>query len=237
MSHRLLLSKLLLAPVLLAQGWHVRKHIVKLPEAAGPREGVTGEGEPLTLLVLGDSAAAGVGVEDQQNALTGNLVSLLAKNFQVRWRLFAKSGETTASTLALMQQADLETVDVVITSLGVNDVTSGNSRHGFRQDTQALIAWLREHLGAQHILLSGLPPMGAFPALPHPLRWYLGRHSIMLDNTLAHIADLQGCDYLKMDVEHDPRYIAADGFHPGAPLYAEWASRAYQRILHHRNGR
>ena len=52
------LLQLLLAPWLIWQGRKVRKNTLRLPEAAGPREGQQGSGTSLRLLVLGDSAAA-----------------------------------------------------------------------------------------------------------------------------------------------------------------------------------
>ena len=55
-------------PLLLLQAIWVRLRTIKLPEAQGQRTGVCGQGEPLTLLVLGDSAAAGVGTNLQENA-------------------------------------------------------------------------------------------------------------------------------------------------------------------------
>jgi hypothetical protein len=65
--------KLLLAPLLIWQGLHVRKHALVLPEPAGPRSGTLGSGAPLRLLILGDSSAAGVGVAHQSEALSGQL--------------------------------------------------------------------------------------------------------------------------------------------------------------------
>ena len=55
------LSTLALLPVLFVQGTKVRKNTPRLLEASGDREGTVGKGRPLSLLILGDSAAAGVG--------------------------------------------------------------------------------------------------------------------------------------------------------------------------------
>ena len=72
----LILGKLLLGPLLLAQARRLRKTALRLPEAAGPRSGVEFPAlraalvaEPLRLLVVGDSSAAGVGVDHQEQAL------------------------------------------------------------------------------------------------------------------------------------------------------------------------
>ena len=52
-----------LAPLLVAQALRTRRVTPRLPEAAGERSGTQGEGPRLRLLVLGDSAAAGVGAQ------------------------------------------------------------------------------------------------------------------------------------------------------------------------------
>ena len=66
MTHWLL--TLLLGPLLLYQGFRVRRNILLLPEPPGERTGTAGDGPPLRLLVTGDSAAAGVGAAHQQSA-------------------------------------------------------------------------------------------------------------------------------------------------------------------------
>ena len=76
--------KLALGPLLIWQGRQVRSVAMKLPEAAGPRQGVAGEGAPqLRLLGVGDSSAAGVGVADQQQALAAPLAAALIKHLRV----------------------------------------------------------------------------------------------------------------------------------------------------------
>jgi lysophospholipase L1-like esterase len=101
-----------------------KRRVPKLLEPPGLRSGVAGDGPKLRLLIIGDSAAAGVGVSHQDKALSGQLVSQLAEHFRVTWRLEAISGATTTSTLASLPQLDDRKYDVVVTSLGVNDVTS-----------------------------------------------------------------------------------------------------------------
>lgn len=96
MLHQLL--TLTLGPLLLLQGRRVRKTIPLLPEPPGERCGVQGRGPLLRLLLLGDSAAAGVGAGHQDAALVGNLVRELSESFGVDWVLQAQTGATTRST-------------------------------------------------------------------------------------------------------------------------------------------
>ena len=72
------LPALALSPLLLAQGVYVRRVTPRLPEAPGSRSGVAGGGPSLKLLILGDSAAAGVGAASQDEALAGQLAVALA---------------------------------------------------------------------------------------------------------------------------------------------------------------
>ena len=220
-----------LLPLLALQARHVRRVTPRLPEPEGEREGHRGEGTPLRLLILGDSAAAGVGASHQDEALLGRLVAALAYVPALEWRLIARSGDTTDDTLrALREQPDLR-CDIVVTSLGVNDVTKLRSAAVFVSLQQQLIEHLRTGCGARRILVSGLPPMHAFPALPQPLRAFIGRHARRLDAALAAwLATQPDCEHLPFGELPAADMMATDGFHPGPPIYAEWAERVGQRI-------
>ena len=68
------LTTALLFPVLLYQGKRTRRVTPRLPEATGDCAGQYGEGEPVfRLLVLGESTAAGVGVESHAQGLASQL--------------------------------------------------------------------------------------------------------------------------------------------------------------------
>ena len=99
MSLRHALATGALAPVLLAQGRRLRRTVPSLPEPAGARSGASGSGPLLRLLVAGDSAAAGVGAQTQDDALTGRIVAGLAPSFHVRWKLLAFTGAMTVDML------------------------------------------------------------------------------------------------------------------------------------------
>lgn len=233
MSLRHAIATVALGPVLLAQGRRVRRTVPVLPEAAGPREGEAGSGLPLRLLILGDSAAAGVGARTQDEALSGQIAVSLAPSFRVSWKLLAFTGATTADMLKRLGAEPAEQFDVVVTSLGVNDVTGRVSLAAWRRAQQELIAVLQARFGARHILLSGLPPMHRFPALPQPLRWYVGSRARDFDRALARVAaGHPGCEFLALGHEMmDASAMAGDGFHPGPPIYTHWAREAARRIV------
>ena len=224
MTH--LFATIALGPLLLLQGRYVRRVTPKLPEPPGARQGECGEGPLLRLLILGDSAAAGVGAAHQDDALSGQLVLALSRYFRVCWVLQAQTGITTAETLQQLQAGPEGVFDVVVTSLGVNDVTSGRSPKRWIAEQARLVAVLRRDFGAPRILMSALPPMHLFPALPQPLRAYLGaqarRYNVALQ---AFAATTEGCTWVSLDLSADPAHMAQDGFHPGPSVYAAWAAR------------
>jgi lysophospholipase L1-like esterase len=230
------LATIVLGPVLLAQGRHVRRTVRLLPEPEGLREGDSGSGPLLRLLIAGDSAAAGVGAPTQDDALSGHLVSSLAGCLRVQWKLFAYTGATTADLIRHLQQAPAAEFDVVVTSLGVNDVTGRRSLDDWRRQQGQLVALLREKFAARHILLSGLPPMHRFPALPQPLRWYVGSRARDFDRALARFAEGRaGCEFVELDYAMmDLAAMAADGFHPGPAVYRRWAQELARRIIERR---
>lgn len=222
-------TRVLLAPVLLAQAVAVRRRALQLPEAAGPRSGVAGEGPDLRLLIAGDSSAAGVGVDDQRDALAGQLVAALADGFRVHWQLEARTGVTTAQTLSHLSRLSAGPFDVAVTALGVNDVTRLRGATRFRAEQAALASLLRDRFGVRAHWRSGLPPMHLFPLLPRPLRDVLGAQARTLDAVLAEGG--AGVHHLPFDESRlQPGMMARDGFHPGAAVYALWAGELAGRI-------
>jgi lysophospholipase L1-like esterase len=236
MNASLVAAKLALGPVLLPQARWLKRTALRLPEAEGPRFGVEGEGAScLRLLVVGDSSAAGVGVADQAQALAMPLAALLAKRLggSVSWQLAAQTGINTAQARDWIARLPLNPADVVVTALGVNDVSSQVSAARFVTETASLWSDLRKHTGARWAVMSGLPPMHMLSAVPNPLRWYLGRYASWLDIAVREWCEAQRLGYLALQWASDPACLAEDGFHPGPALYPQWAERLADLVVAH----
>lgn len=231
-----LLVTLTLGPWLLLQGRRVRRETPIFPEPPGPRSGrveppsrlnpSTVDSAVLRVLITGDSAAAGVGASHQRDALAGQLPPRLAQAFSrpIEWSLAARTGLTVDGLCDLLaQQGSSSSYDVVLVSIGVNEVTAGTGINAWRSSLSALHQLLTQRLGARCVLYSGIPPMHRFPALPQPLRWFLGRRARRLDQVLAQwVTVVPGAYWVQLpDLPDDA--IAADGFHPGVQAYRAWA--------------
>lgn len=230
------LVKVLLGPLLLLQARRVRRRMPRLPEPEGARSGRTGHGPPLRLLLAGDSAAAGVGAATQETALAGRLVGRLAGQRSVQWRLSARTGLTTEQIAArLADEADAH-FDVAVLSIGVNDVTGRVDPAQWLVALEQLVRVLRGQCGVRRIVFAPLPPMHHFPALPQPLRWFLGSRAKAFNRQLAaFVARQPDCSLVALDFGFDRSWMASDGFHPGPRAYAFWAEAAAREILNWAN--
>ncbi|WP_336041164.1 SGNH/GDSL hydrolase family protein [Acinetobacter dispersus] len=223
------LSTFALLPVLLVQGMKVRNNTPRLLEASGDRNGIVGQDQPLSLLILGDSAAAGVGVETQQQALSGAIISELQHEYQLQWKLHAKTGDTTQQVFQAVQQLDQQCYDVVITSIGVNDVTKLTSAKSWLKQQKQLFSYIQSHFQPKLIIVSGVPPMQHFPALPNPLAWLFGKYAEQMNQALQQwLAPQSQFRFIQYDIEAFQAMdlpMASDGFHPSKEIYAIWGQQ------------
>lgn len=227
-------ARVVLMPILLAQATYLRWTVLKLPEPEGARAGTVGTGPALRLLILGDSSAVGVGVTLQDEALLGQVTQRLAKVATVEFKLVAKIGARTGDVLEWLDDLPVERYDVVVTGLGVNDVTKAVTLRRWLTQQAALMDRLTQDFGAKHVIVSGLPPMRDFPVLPQPLRWVLGRQAERFDRALnGLVAARADSSAITIDLRLDRGNMSPDGFHPGPVVYAAWAKEVAALIVAH----
>lgn len=228
------LASIALLPLLVLQGQRVKRNTLRLAEPEGARQGCIGQGRPLSILIVGDSAAAGVGVEQQDQALLGQLLACLQDHYQVTYQLHAKTGRTTAQLIRAVQALSIQKVDVVITSVGVNDVTRLMPVSLWMQQQKRLYAVIQNKFNPQLILAASVPPMHLFPALPQPMAWLLGEYAKQMNQQLqAYVHSQSQMLYLDYDLEQYQAMnltMAKDGFHPSQEIYAFWARAMAEKI-------
>lgn len=223
------ITTLTLLPIIAIQGIKVRKKMPHLPEASGERDGVIGSGKPLSLLILGDSAAAGVGVETQQDALSGAIITELGNEFTLTWKLQAQTGNTTQQVIQAAKQISDQQYDIVITSIGVNDVTKFTSARSWLKQQKQLFADIQNRFKPKLIIVSGVPPMQHFPALPNPLAWLFGKYAAQMNQVLQQwLMPQDKFKFIQYDIKEFQALdlpMASDGFHPSKEIYAIWGQQ------------
>ena len=257
-----------LAPVYLYQGHKIKRDTVRLPEPNGERHGQVQLDNPagnlpntlkdnrqqtLNLMIVGDSAAAGVGSETQQEALVGNLIPLLTQQPIIQttfntlnWSLQATTGHTSFDILRRLYvlPAPSQPIDVMILSVGVNDTTSNVSAGQWQQQIENIITIVQRKFGVRELIFLSLPPMAQMPAIPAPLNNFVGAKASVLDNTLQQVCaahdgvTYMATDFARMIDEHsngtpiDIRVMfASDGFHPSSLMYGYWAQQLVELIV------
>lgn len=121
--------------------------------------------------------------------------------------------------------------DLAVLAVGVNDVTGQVPIRRWLQRMELLARRLEQVHGARLLVVSGLPPMHLFPALPQPLRWYLGACAKRYDRALRRWAGRRPRTiFVPLPAMSDPAMMAVDGFHPGPPAYRLWAQALASEI-------
>lgn len=226
-----LAARVILFPVLVFQCVQTRRSALRLADPSGRIDGISGQGPVLHLLIVGDSSAMGVGTSHQEEALLGHIRKRLSQTNTVNWSVDAKTGATTADTIARLQDRQQQKFDVISVSLGVNDITTVVPLSVWRRRFTTLLDLLEVKFGADIICVSGIPQMQHFPLLPQPLRWVVGAQANRFDRALRKLlVNRARCLYIEMNFEPDVSLMSSDGFHPGPKIYAQWGRKIYCKI-------
>ena len=221
---------LALSPLLLIQARTMRRSIPILPDAAQPWTGSLEATDPVRLLVLGDSTAAGVGAHTQDDALPGNIARELHTHWGrgSTWNAIGENGATSQDIVQrYLTSATVAEYDLIFLSIGANDALHIRSRGAFRRDVRVILRRLRARNPHAFILVSSLPAFFRFEALPNPLRWVLYLHSSSLEAAARRV--VKGEPGVMMSPPPPPYtagFFATDQFHPSASGYHDWAEFA-----------
>jgi lysophospholipase L1-like esterase len=183
------------------------------------------EGEPIELLLLGDSLAAGLGAAKRKETLGGRLAKGLGRRMHraVRLRTLAivgsESPDLDAQLDALPRQARIHVAVIVV---GGNDVTHRLPVSVSATHLHATIGRLRER-GAE-VVVGTCPDLGALRAVPQPLRRLASSMSRRLAASQAETARQAGAEPVDLRRAVGPLFFdepeamfSMDRFHP-SPL-------------------
>src|SRR5262249_21426315 len=145
---------------------------------------VGGDGAPVRIVWLGDSTAVGVGASSPDNALPRQVAAGLGRPVELTGlatrgaRLADGVNDRGPKLRALPPERQ---PDIVLVSVGSNDVTHLTSQNTFRSQYLGLLD--RLPTSADKILL-GVPDLGSAPRFAQPLRWIAGVRGGTLDSVV-----------------------------------------------------
>ena len=185
------------------------------------------EGEPLVLVVLGDSSVAGVGADSVKDTLTYGVAKALSDHYRVVLHALGVSGSKLCHVVGeqLPQVAGLD-ADVVLVCVGTNDVTHGTTVREARRQLRLLADGLATVAPGAVVLVSGLPPAETALAFRRPLRDLLGVRASVF--TRIYRAELRRFGIPVFDIAREARnafrgkkeMFSSDLFHPSSAGYA-----------------
>ncbi|MGH8868812.1 MAG: SGNH/GDSL hydrolase family protein [Actinomycetes bacterium] len=190
-----------------------------------------GDGAPLSLAMLGDSSAAGLGVDDPHRTPGVRLAAGLgeATGRPVRLTSVAVVGARSDDLDAQVTRALVARPDVAVVMIGANDVT-----HRVRPSTSVRYldhAVRRLRAAGAQVVVGTCPDLGTVEPIAQPLRLVARRWSRQLAaaQTIA-VVEAGGRsvslgDVLGPEFAAEPRLMfGPDRFHPSADGYASCAA-------------
>ncbi len=197
------------------------------------------QGRPLTLLMLGDSIAAGLGAGRPRTTLGVRLAKHLgtASGRAVRLVPGAQVGaESSWLRPQITASVGEEAPDVAVIVVGGNDVTHRVPLGESVADLTEAICWLRSR--GTSVVVGTCPDLGALAAVPQPLRSLAGQASRRLafaqrDATIRNggyavsLSSVVGADF----VAEPDEMFALDRFHPSDRGYRAIAAALLPSVL------
>lgn len=182
------------------------------------------DGPPLTLVVLGDSAAAGFGITDPALAYPHQLALRVAerRGAPVEVHCLAVRGYRTIHVLErqVPHLAELAP-DVVVVGAGVNDVLGRRTTSQVEHDTTALIEGIRQAAPDAGLVLSGAADLRGAPSLPWPTALGVGARCKVVADAQRRVCERLGVAFTSIPYEvAAPHLYGPDGFHPGVEAHA-----------------
>jgi lysophospholipase L1-like esterase len=189
-----------------------------------PRRATVGEGlgEPVRLVVLGDSAARGYGLTEPSSAFSQQIARHVARTVGrcVEVTTLATDGHRTATVLEeQVPQVRGHRPDAIVLGVGVNDVLGRVPLGRLREETRALLSALVDAGDGAVVVFVPCPDLTEAPGLPRPLHLVAGwrcRRVGRAQQSVAADLDIPAAPLPRPDAG----MFGDDGFHPGAHGHA-----------------
>ncbi|MFC6019445.1 SGNH/GDSL hydrolase family protein [Plantactinospora solaniradicis] len=218
------------------------RRIIPLAEAPPPRgDGVYGArfpGRPITMVILGDSSAAGYGVHRPRETPGALLATGTSRRLRrpVRLYRFAVVGCLSAGLRPQIDAALEREPDLAVILIGGNDVTN---RTPPSVAVRYLVDAVRELRAAgAEVVVGTCPDLGAIQPIKPPLRWLARRWSRQLAAAQTVAVVEAGGQTVSLGDLLGPRFAAEptrmfawDHFHPSAEGYAIAAAALLPTVL------
>lgn len=196
-------------------------------------------GNPVDLLLLGDSIAAGLGAETPKHTLGAQLAKRVAKRTERAVRLHTAAIVGSETSMLRAQLAGLPAgyvADVAVIVVGGNDVTHRVRTAASKRQLAEAVESLQQQGTA--VVVGTCPDLGALSAVPQPLRTLAGLASRQLAAAQRDVATELGARAVSLAEVVGPFFVAQpdemfaiDRFHPSGAGYRRTAKALLPSVL------
>jgi lysophospholipase L1-like esterase len=187
----------------------------------------------MSIAVVGESTAAGYGVDSHDLAFAGCLARELAvrSGRRVRWAVVGQDGATARRIRHRLVPQLGRDLDLAVLLAGANDVLSRRSPRQWGDDLTAIVDDLADR--ARKVVVTGIPPFELFPALPRTLARYLAEGAATLNAVSRQVCgDHPRATWIGASdgLDIGPEFFGPDRFHPSTVGYERWARDVARQV-------
>lgn len=223
-------------PVYVWQGLGVRRRTTRMLPASGPvMHEIAGKGPALSLLVLGDSSAASVGIANSEEGLAAQLASLISERTgrTVRWRAAGFNSATSGQIRDhVLPNLSADTWTHIVLCIGTNDTKNFHSVSRFKKEFGGLLYAMRAKWPEARVVWSPVLEFTRAPAMPSLLGNILEIRAQEMNRMGTRLCHERGAEPAsRLPITNPEAGFASDGFHASAAGYRAWAEHLVPFVL------
>ncbi|MBO9698851.1 MAG: SGNH/GDSL hydrolase family protein [Sporocytophaga sp.] len=235
-----------LLPIIIIQGKILKRRIPVLPEAEKNRTGTFGNGDTFSLVTIGESTVAGVGVDDHKQGLTGNIAKAIHEftGKKISWEVIANSGYSAeAVNKKLIPLLPSKPIDLIIIGLGANDAFEIKSPLQWKKGITDIIISLRNRNINCPIVITAMPPLRYCPAFSILFKTIFGGLVFLYSKTLKEVCRNNDQVYfMNKEINYKnwshrispgltKNDLFCDGVHPSKLSYEVWGMEIGEYVV------
>lgn len=223
-------------PVYVWQGLGVRRRTTRMRPAAGPvTHHITGREPAVSLLVVGDSSAASVGIGRSEDGLAAQLALLISERTgrAVRWRA-AGFNSATAGQIRdhVVPNLSPEPWTHIVLAVGTNDTKNFHTVPRFKREFGGLLYALRAKWPEARIVWSPVLEFTRAPAMPSLLGRILEVRAAEMNRTGERLCNERGAlPAPRLPITDPQAGFSSDGFHASEAGYRAWAEHLLEHVV------
>lgn len=192
--------------------------------------------KPFVYVAIGDSTIEGIGASTREKSFASLIFAFLRTQFkQVEFYNFGKRDSRVKDVIdQQLSHAIAKTPDLIILSVGANDIKHRTSTKTFEKYFSELLTTLKNETQAK-IVINTIPDLSLLSIIPRPIRFYCKWIVIRFNQKITKHSKVTGAvliDTYRQSkiVKGLKELVSEDGIHPSDDGHALWAQNIIKQI-------